>query len=627
MCGIAGIVSDSAQERFRSTAEHMVTAMSHRGPDSHGVALLGECVLGNTRLAIVDLSERGHQPMANDDLTLWITYNGECYNADELRTQLIMRGHRFRSETDTEVVLHLYQEFGEACVDKLRGMFAFAVWDTKNHRLFLARDRIGIKPLYYAAVPEGFLFASELKALLASGLIARKLDPAGIHAFLELGHIPPPWTAIRGLFPLEPGHIAVWQDEKLSIRQYWGLPSNGSSQSDNSGRSSEEIGDLLHRSARMHLMSDVPVALFLSGGVDSAVLGALLRHSGAGELTAITVGFEEKDYDESEASRQTARLLDIPHRVVLLPSDRIVSSIEHVIWAMDQPTVDGLNVYWIARVTAEAGYKVALSGTGGDELFGGYESIKWFERFTRTASLMQYIPQQAGKWLLRHDSLPYRWQKLSYLFGADDPFVAAELAVKILFPKDSVERLLISSVLSSNGKSPATTHLCKWARSTRRQMLTERLAFQDFHAHLEPRLVRDSDAMSMAHSLELRPVFLDPVTVDAVWRLPASLRFQKKRLLLAAVKKYIPDGLLNLLASRPKRTFTFPLALWLSSTLRNALDDAFQPGQLRTAGVFDPAPVAALWHRYQSKPADVGWSRIWSLFVLERWCEMMRASF
>ncbi|HEV2119482.1 MAG TPA: asparagine synthetase B, partial [Candidatus Bathyarchaeia archaeon] len=186
--------------------------MSHRGPNSHGVTLAADCALGNTRLAIIDLSERGHQPMANDDSCLWITYNGECYNADELRTQLFTRVHRNRSNTDTEVILHLYQEFGEACVDKLRGMFAFAAWDTKNHRLFLARDRIGIKPLYYAAVPEGFLFASELKALLASGLIARKLDPAGIHAFLELGHIPPPWTAIRGLFPLEPGHIAVWQD-------------------------------------------------------------------------------------------------------------------------------------------------------------------------------------------------------------------------------------------------------------------------------------------------------------------------------------------------------------------------------------------------------------------------------
>lgn len=195
----------------------MVTALSHREPNSHGVTLEADCALGNTRLAIIDLSERGHQPMANDDSCLWITYNGECYNADELRTQLFTRGHRIRSNTDTEVVLHLYQEFGEACIDKLRGMFAFAIWETKYHRLFLARDRIGNKPLYYAALPEVFLFASELRALLASGLIARNFDPAGIQAFVELGHIPHPWTAIRGLSPLEPGQGAVWQDEKLSI--------------------------------------------------------------------------------------------------------------------------------------------------------------------------------------------------------------------------------------------------------------------------------------------------------------------------------------------------------------------------------------------------------------------------
>lgn len=627
MCGIAGIVAESAHARFAEAAEKMVTALSHRGPDSHGIENLGQCLLGNTRLAIVDLSLRGRQPMPNEDSTLWITYNGECYNANELRAQLESRGHRFRSTSDTEVVLRLFQEIGDTCVEKIRGMFALAIWDTRNRRLFLARDRIGIKPLYYASIPGGMIFASEIKALLASSLIPRNLDPNGIHAYLELGHIPPPWTAIQDIQPLKPGHSAIWQDGKLSIQQFWSLPASSNGRSGKPRDIAEELCDTLVRAARMHMMSDVPVALFLSGGIDSATIGSLLRHSGVGKLTAVTVGFEEKEYDESQASRQTAGLLGIPHRAIFLTADRIASSLEHTIWAMDQPTVDGLNTYWVSRITAEAGFKVALSGTGGDELFGGYDSIKWFERFMRTAELMQFFPKRTGRSLLEHETFPFRWRKLSYLVGADDPFVAAELAVKVLFPQGLVKKLLRYPHSALPERSSAEAHLSEWASHTAGQGFRERLTFQDFHAHLEPRLVRDSDAMSMAHSLELRPVFLDHEVVDAVWKLPASIRFQNKRLLLAAMREQMPKELYEALARRPKRTFTLPLVRWLSGVLQPVLDDEFQFENLHAAGVLKPGVVTRLWRRYQQNPAAIGWSRIWSLFVLERWCETMRATF
>ena len=627
MCGIAGIVAESAHARFAEAVEKMVAALSHRGPDCQGIENLGPCLLGNTRLAIVDLSPRGRQPMPNEDSTLWITYNGECYNANELREQLESRGHRFRSTSDTEVVLHLYQEIGDACVEKIRGMFAFAIWDIQNRRLFLARDRIGIKPLYYASIPGGMIFASEIKALLASSLVPRKLDSNGIHAFLELGHIPPPWTAIRDIRPLEPGHSAVWQDGKLSLRRYWSLPASSNGHPAKLRVVADELCDTLVRAARMHLMSDVPIALFLSGGVDSAAIGALLRRSGTEKLTAVTVGFDDKEYDESQTSRQTAEILGIPHRVVCLTPDRIASSLEHTIWSMDQPTVDGLNAYWISRITAEAGFKVALSGTGGDELFGGYDSIKRFERFTRTAALMQFFPKRTGKAIFAHDNFPFRWRKLSYLVGADDPFVAAELAVKVLYPEDSIQKLLTQPVSPPICSSKAEAHLREWASHTAGRALRERLSFQDFHAHLEPRLVRDADAMSMAHGLELRPVFLDHEIVNAVWKLPASIRFQKKRLLLAAMQKQLPKGLYEALKCRPKRTFTFPLARWLSGALKRVLDEGFQPENLLAAGVLEPAAVTRLWRCYQQNPAAIGWSRIWSLFVLERWCQTTRAVF
>src|ERR1700722_9573423 len=263
MCGIAGMASRRIESARGVATERMVAAIAHRGPDSHGVQDVGHCVLGNTRLAIVDLSVRGRQPMCNADASVWITYNGECYNADESRKYLVSRGHHFRSMTDTEVVLHMYEEFGDQCARNLRGMFAFAIWDSRTQKLVLVRDRLGIKPLYYALTPERIIFASEIKALLASGLVPRKLDGAGVRAYLELGHVPPPWTAIQGVTPLEAGHVGVWQAEKWQVKPYWKLPvsTNGSL---NEKRKEKVVGDLheiLLQSSRSQLMSDVPIAL------------------------------------------------------------------------------------------------------------------------------------------------------------------------------------------------------------------------------------------------------------------------------------------------------------------------------------------------------------------------------
>jgi asparagine synthase (glutamine-hydrolysing) len=625
MCGIAGIVAGNTAPRFLAAAQRMSAALLHRGPDSHSVQDLGACLLANTRLAIVDLSERGRQPMANEDSTIWITYNGECYNAAELRPLLLRRGHEFRSNTDTEVILHLYEEYGEECVKHLRGMFAFAIWDSRAQKLLLARDRLGIKPLYYFNGKEIFIFASEIKALLASELVPRKLNAAGTRAFLELGHIPPPWTAIEGVMPLEPGHIGIWQGGKFRAKPYWNLPAatNGTRP-----RRPEEIaGDLreiLLQSSHLHLMSDVPIALFLSGGVDSAVLGALMSRAGADRLTALTIGFEEKSFDESDASRRTAEILGISRRVIRLPSSRVAESLDHALWAMDQPTVDGLNAYWIARAAAESGFKVALSGQGGDELFGGYQSLAWFDRFSHVAGGLKLLPQAVGRGLLDHEAFPFRWRKLSYLVGADDPFVAAQLAVRVLFLQKDVRKLLTPAFAPSNSHSEAASHLLEWAEQTKGQGLQERVAYVDFPAYLEPRLLRDGDAMSMAHSLEVRPVLLDHAVVEYVMRLPISLRLQKKQLLLDAMRDWLPAELHSDLLTRPKRGFTFPIAGWLGGKLRETVEDVFRRDRLAVAGVLDSGAVHKLWRRYLENPASIGWSRLWSVFVLARWCEIMQ---
>ena len=641
MCGIGGIAARNLTPEHVSSARAMPAALLHRGPDSNGIEVVDNCVLGNARLAILDLSERGRQPMPDGDRASWITYNGECYNAAALRDWLISRGHVFRSATDTEVVLHLYAELGDACVEKLRGMFAFAIWDSRQRRLLLARDRLGIKPLYYSLTPDRIVFGSEIKTLLASGLLPRRIDAHAVRVFLQLGHIPPPYAAIAGVQPLEPGHIATWKDGAFETRRYWDLTPRRSSQTKHATPTESEsetvsatLSDNLVEAMRLHLISDVPVALFLSGGVDSAALGSLALRAGAKTLTALTIGFEDKSLDESDSSRRTAELLGIPHNVLTLSAPEMLAGLDHAIWAMDAPTVDGLNAYWICRTASRAGFKVALTGQGGDELFGGYASFENFERFTRTAERLRWFPRSVANAILDHDAFPFRWRKLSYLAGAADPFLAAEMAVKIHFLERDLAALANPALADSaegagaprRGDSEAASHLRRWAKRVEGSDLPEKIAYLDVHAHLEPRLLRDGDAMSMAHSLELRPVFLDHELMEYAFSLPASLRMRKKKLLLDAMRRLMPPASYEEIATRPKRTFSFPYQRWLTVELRSTVEAAFAPGRLRADGVLNPAAVGSVWRRFLAHPARVGWSRVWSLFVLQRWCETMKVT-
>ncbi len=625
MCGIAGIATTRPDPSLRPAADRMAVAMKHRGPDSQGVQEFPNCLLVNARLSIIDLSERGRMPMPSADGQVWITYNGETYNAAELRADLELRGHSFRTTSDTEVVLHLYQEYGESFLPKLRGMFAFAIWDLRQGKLLLARDRLGIKPLYVHESAGRLVFSSELKTLLASGLVPRQLDPAGVRAYLQLGHIPQPWSALRGVTPLPPGHIGVWKDGQWKTGAYWTLQPRASSVN-SSNELAAELSEVLLDAMRNHLVSDVPVLIFLSGGTDSACLAALARAAGAKNLSAMTVGFGEAEFDESEFTRRTAQALEIPLEVVTLKASRVEAELDHAVWALDEPSVDGLNSYWISKLGAEAGFKVALSGQGGDELFGGYESLAWFERFNSVARWARPLPNNPFGRMLDRDAFPFRWRKLSYLIGADDPFVAAQLAVKLLFLDRDVAALL-SPPFARNGHVPeAQEHLQYWSKQVEKEDLRERLAFMDIHTHLEPRLLRDLDAMSMAHSIEVRPVLLDHRVVEFLLPVPSAIRMQQKRLLLDAAKVFLPPALLADLASRRKRTFTFPFQRWLSHDLRGVLKEAFAPDRLRKTGILQPQAVNRLWDRYERSEGAVGWSRIWDLFVLQRWCELMQVT-
>jgi asparagine synthase (glutamine-hydrolysing) len=634
MCGICGVIGIERTEQAEAITRRMMEALQHRGPDEDGLLVAPSVALGMRRLSIIDLPG-GRQPIFNEAGNVAVVFNGEIYNYRQLRGTLEPSGHVFRTHSDTEVIVHAYEEWGEECLRELRGMFAFALWDARacgasgdaarRARIFLARDRLGIKPLYFYHSGNQLIFASEIKALLASGLVPMQLDPAGLHAFLQLGHIPPPWTAIRGVTPLQPGHIGVWRDAEWRTEAYWKLQPHAPATPPPKDLASS-LADVFVDATRNHLVSDVPVLLFLSGGTDSACLAAAARKAGAQNLSAMTVGFGEAEFDETELSRRTARALDIPHQVVTLDASRVAAGLDHAIWALDQPSVDGLNSYWISKLAAEAGFKVALSGQGGDELFGGYESLAWFERFTAVARWARPLPAALFGRALAEQAFPFRWRKLSYLIGADDPFVASQMAVKVLFLDRDVAGLL-SPALGQNGfHAEARHHLAYWSKLVENENLLERLAFMDIHTHLEPRLLRDLDATSMSHSIEVRPVFLDHRLVEFLLPVPSETRIQQKRLLLDAAKSFLPQNLLQDLESRRKRTFTFPFKKWITRDLHRTMQETFSQQRLRGQQVLEFAAVDDLWRRYERSEASVGWSRIWSLFVLQRWCEIMQVS-
>ena len=397
MCGIFGILASGGSVSPK-LLEQATDSLAHRGPDDRGTVIIQskstprlEVGLGSRRLAILDLSPLGHQPMQDPETGNWIVYNGEIYNFRELRTRLQAEGDRFVSQSDTEVLLKAYGRWGEKCLGELRGMFAFAIWDAKRSRLLLGRDPMGIKPLYYGSAGQNFLFASELRTLLGTGLFPRRLDPAGLINYLNFGSVYDPMTMIAGVSALEAGHYAVWENGRLTDSMYWDLAPRGRAATASSYlATTRQRGRLWKRTytprwtraVRMQTVSDVPVGLFLSGGIDSSSLAGILSRAGI-RLNTFSIVFREAEYNESEYSRAVARAFSSEHQAIMVSQRDVLDAIPYALKAMDQPTIDGLNTFLIARQTRAAGIKVALSGLGGDELFAGYSTFRDVPRMER----------------------------------------------------------------------------------------------------------------------------------------------------------------------------------------------------------------------------------------------------
>ncbi|MBI1745036.1 MAG: asparagine synthase (glutamine-hydrolyzing) [Acidobacteria bacterium] len=617
MCGIAGILTENQGHDpvYQAAAQKMVQALVHRGPDHGGLYHDGHILLGSRRLSIVDLSTAATQPMTNENEDLWIVFNGEIYNFRELRAQLLSRGHRFRSATDTEVILHLYEDHGEECLKYLRGMFAFALWNKRTRRLFLARDRSGIKPLYYCRTQDLLLFASEIKGLLASGLVSREIDPHAIGGFLAFGSVPSPATGIWGISSIPPGHFMMVKGGDMPLKKYWDLRPTlvRNSPVDDQGIVSETRARL-EEATRLHMESDVPLGIFLSGGMDSSALVALATLSApAQKLKTLSIIFREAAYNEAKYAQLIARKYETDHCETVVGAKDFIQELPNIFQAMDQPTNDGINTYFVSKAAQQAGLKVVLSGLGGDELFWGYSHyrklarlencIAWYSK--QSLAVRTFLLESILKLnkIARRPSLA----KLRYLKHPSMKHLY--MAVRGMFSPDQISALLQvsydqwSAGIGETDEPPAGD-------------LPARFSYLEMKRYLHDQLLRDTDFMSMACSIEVRVPFLDHELMEHVAQTESRLKLspQVNKILLArAMGGLLPEEIVR----RPKMGFTFPLAEWIRIYRKELMEISLQ-GQ-----ILDGKTIRSIWDSFLK--GQEHWSRPWSLVVINQWLNTMRA--
>jgi asparagine synthase (glutamine-hydrolysing) len=627
VCGIIGIVARNAHVAS-DILERATLSLAHRGPDDSGTVIIRESTpeavevgLGNRRLAILDLSPLGHQPMQDADTGNWIAFNGEIYNFREVRGSLERDGAQFSSHSDTEVLLKAYARWGEACLEKLRGMFAFAIWDAKRHRLFVARDPMGIKPLYYCATGSSFLFASEVRTLLGTGLVPRRLCHAGLVSYLTFGSVYDPLTIVEGVNALRPGHYLVWEKGEVRETMYWDMASRGDRQAPDRKPLEDEIHATLDESVRMQMVSDVPVGVFLSGGIDSSVVVGLLARSGIRPET-FSIVFREADFSEAEFSRLVARQFATNHHEIFVSQNDALEAFPGALLAMDQPTIDGLNTYLVSRQTRAAGIKVALSGLGGDELFGGYSSFQNVPSMERFSSRWHHLPGFARRSLAgvfsRIAPSTDQNRKLSSLAQGQDDALHPYFLSRMLFTSAQCARLLVS--LKQHAIEQANAPLQESLDRARDLDPINRVSYLESRCYMLNTLLRDSDVMSMAHGLEVRVPLIDHTLAAKLMHLPGDWKLDPstpKPLLVSS----IADGLPSEIVHRPKRGFTLPFEHWMKDQLREGIDETLnRMSQGPLASVMNSETVRQVWDDFQR--GATSWSRPWSLFVLQRWCEL-----
>jgi asparagine synthase (glutamine-hydrolysing) len=629
MCGIVGVIAPQSHQQLLPLVTRATRALTHRGPDDEGIEFLtGEtgaltAAFGQRRLSILDLSPAGHQPMRDAATGNWITYNGEVFNFRELRPGLKQRGVRFQSQTDTEVLLKGLGVLGTQAIADWRGMFALGFWEARAQRLVLVRDRLGIKPLYYFYDGTNFLFASEIRALLATGLVPRRLSRAAVESYLAYGSVQQPLTIIENVFAVLPGHTLTFAAGRLHAEPYWELRANPAPVQPTQPQLVEELAELLREAVRLRLVSDVPVGVFLSGGIDSSALVSLMRQVSTNEIKTFSVYFNERDFDERRYAERVAQAYQTGHQAVFVSEAEALHKVPQALRALDQPAVDGLNSFIVSEAAASAGLKVALSGLGGDEVFAGYNFFQTVTQHERRRAQVQRVPaglrRAAGAALnaLSHSS---RATKLGHLLRSEHLHEHSVQLHRRLFTNEQQRQFLSVNGFAADAYEGEQALLQRWSQ---RQLANcadadaiNQASLLDLSGYLSNTLLRDTDAMSMAHGLEVRVPLLDHKLVERLLAVPGSRKVhahEPKKLLVDAVGDLPPE-----IVQRPKCGFELPFKHWLAGELREQVEAALTAPELNQ--LFRRQGVRSLWQDFLQ--GRVTWSRVWSVYVLGEWMRL-----
>jgi len=641
MCGICGIFGHSG----RLNISPMISAMKHRGPDDSGVFLEDGITLGMTRLAVIDLSPNAHQPMKNDDGSIWIVYNGETYNFREERDILRAKGYSFHSSSDTEVVLKMYEEYYDNFILRMNGIFALAIYDKRRgqgrERLILARDHLGIKPLLYSRIGSKFIFASEMKSILASGFVTKEFDPEALRLLLTFGSIPQPLTAISGVNMLLPGHRLIIEPGREKNEKYWRLDAARIPQPENNSYEKMvlTVKDSLEKSIKMQMVSDVPIGAFLSGGVDSSLLVALMaKICGGTKVKTFSVGFEQEgaDIDETGDALRIAKFIGTDHSRVVVTGNDVRNKINHIVTALDQPSVDGVNSYFVSFAARKA-VTVAISGTGGDELFAGYP---WFANMVKA---YQQGKKNYYSRVLKHllsalslfsTSARSSFRKDGNYFShrkSELDFLRLYSGQYQIFGPVGTARLLNTAYcgIACIGREPS--HDISASDELPHASIINRVTALCLRGYTQNQLLRDIDAVSMAHSLEVRVPFLNPDFVDVALSLPDNTKLGNieatpdlsnatyretgaKKILVDVSRHVLPNGL----DLQKKRGFGMPFDKWLKGSLKDVLDDTLSEQSVIRRGFFKIDEVKTIHNHFLNNQAPWFWP--WLLMIIELWC-------
>lgn len=624
MCGICGKININNEPIDKVLLKNMISCLSHRGPDDEGIYLKDNVGLGHRRLSIIDLSPSAHQPMSNEDGSLWIVYNGEIYNFPELRENLIKKGHTFHSKSDTETIIHLYEEYGVDCLKYLRGMFAFAIWNDKDRSLFLARDRVGKKPLYYWHTKDTFVFASEIKSILQDSGYTRKPDHTAIHHYLTYQYVPSPWTAFEGIKKLPPAHYLVLRNGQVEIKRYWKLsylPKHKMKEED----LGDEIIERLRESVRIRLISDVPLGAFLSGGIDSSAVVALMSGIMNEPVKTFSIGFKETAYNELHYARMVAERFRTNHMEFIV-EPKAIDIIDKLIWHYNEPFADpsAIPTYYVSKLAREH-VTVVLNGDGGDENFAGYgryaanEFSRMMHRFFPSSVAKAALPLVMG---LPHGKDPtnFFWRLKRFLQEYVKTPELRNAHWLCHFTTEMKNDLYEGDFLKQFSSIDSFDLLLDKYKESEADSFLDKTLYADVMMYLPDDLLVKVDVASMANSLEARSPFLDHEFMEFAAKIPSELKLKgrtTKYVLKESLKRFLPDEVLY----REKMGFGVPIDHWFRNELKDMAYDIILGERARSRGYFKTSALKKILDEHSSYKWNWHY-HIWNLLMLELWHRM-----